>query len=78
MISIDGPCKDCLVLAICRNKKWFEVPHNCVKFRLAIYNLAKEELETKSSINIRIKPLKREYNVTKSSDGSMMMMGGRL
>lgn len=78
MIRTDEPCKDCLTLAICRNKMWHAIPHHCVKFREEILMITRLELDNSDSVSIRFIPLKKSFTVSKMSDGKTLMIGKKL
>ena len=75
MNKIDGPCKDCLVLASCRNKGWYELMSSCVLLRKDLWKFANINIKDGGK-DVKVESIGVVFSIGKSSDETSFIIGG--
>jgi hypothetical protein len=77
MDKIDGPCKDCLVLASCRNKGWYELMSSCVMLRIDLWQFADKNTRDKGK-NVKVVSVGMVFHMSMASDKTSFVIGSMI
>ena len=74
--EIDGPCKDCLVLALCKQKTWFNVMSECDLLRVSLCKYGQENAVRLKSCFVKVLYIDKEFSMYRQKMGKDTFMVG--